>query len=308
MHRTEGDNYQDVGGLNLFTDGPPGTTVTDDWLNAVQEELLDFIVNMGGQAAKTASTDTRNQLKAALLNTVGRGFIATDEARVGKNAATTYFVNPLAIHIDDGTNFGIYRLEAQITKTDGALAASTRYYIFAEIPSSGSVLTASEISHSSTLPTYSTAKRGWYDTATGTKRCIAVMLTTAGSNWEDDTYVGRWCHIANGTQVINHMPSNVPTAVTITSIPPWGVPQLINLTWEMRRTGGGAADAFASAGPNSDAGMKLGQVLAGFTTLQMNTTDIMTDDARQVYSHWDAVTATNEIKAWLNGFRLPEGF
>jgi hypothetical protein len=66
MHRTEGANYA-AGSLgNEFTNGPPGTTITDDWLNAVQEEIA-AVIEAAGLTLKTASTETSAQLKAALL-------------------------------------------------------------------------------------------------------------------------------------------------------------------------------------------------------------------------------------------------
>lgn len=61
MHRTEGDNHSG----NLFTDGPPGTTVEENFLNAVQEELCN-VIETAGITLKTASTETRDQLLAAL--------------------------------------------------------------------------------------------------------------------------------------------------------------------------------------------------------------------------------------------------
>jgi len=61
MHRTEGTH--NFG--NLFTDGPPGTTVEEDWLNAIQEEVCNVIIQ-AGLTLKTASTETRNQLYTAI--------------------------------------------------------------------------------------------------------------------------------------------------------------------------------------------------------------------------------------------------
>jgi len=59
LHRTEGAN--NVG--NLFADGPPGTTVEENSLNAIQEELAGAI-EAAGIVLQTAATDTRNQLAA----------------------------------------------------------------------------------------------------------------------------------------------------------------------------------------------------------------------------------------------------
>jgi len=61
MHRTEGES--NVSGL--FSDGPPATTVNDDWLNAVQEEIA-YVIEQAGLVLKTASTETSVQLKAAI--------------------------------------------------------------------------------------------------------------------------------------------------------------------------------------------------------------------------------------------------
>ncbi len=61
MHRTEGAN--NVG--HLFVDGPPGTTVEEDWLNAIQEEIA-YSIEQAGITLKTAATETRQQLKTAI--------------------------------------------------------------------------------------------------------------------------------------------------------------------------------------------------------------------------------------------------
>ena len=61
MHRTEGTNHSG----NLFVDGPPGTNVEEDWLNAVQEEFA-YAIEQSGGILKTAATETRQQLKTAI--------------------------------------------------------------------------------------------------------------------------------------------------------------------------------------------------------------------------------------------------
>jgi len=72
MHRTEGEN--NVG--NMFTDGPPGTTVEEDWLNAVQEEII-AVLTATGINPLPASADTRNQLWKAIFN-IDKTKYATD--------------------------------------------------------------------------------------------------------------------------------------------------------------------------------------------------------------------------------------
>lgn len=65
MHRTEGENNDGTSGINLFKDGPPGTTVEQEWLNSIQEELALVLADTGN-GILTAATDTRNQLRIVI--------------------------------------------------------------------------------------------------------------------------------------------------------------------------------------------------------------------------------------------------
>lgn len=81
MHRIDGDGATPG---NLFTEGNPATStpatvVTDDWLNAVQEEVCNFIEGQG-ITLLTSGTDTYDQLDAALKKLIrlgGETFTAT---------------------------------------------------------------------------------------------------------------------------------------------------------------------------------------------------------------------------------------
>lgn len=76
MHRTEGANNV----ANMFTDGPPGTALEQNWHNSLQEEVI-AVLTAAGISPLTAATDTRVQLLAALQAL----FVEPDEG-VGKNA------------------------------------------------------------------------------------------------------------------------------------------------------------------------------------------------------------------------------
>lgn len=65
MHRTESDNLIVVGGLNQYTDGPPGTTVNAVDKNTIQEELA-YVIEQNGITLKTVATETNQQLYAAI--------------------------------------------------------------------------------------------------------------------------------------------------------------------------------------------------------------------------------------------------
>lgn len=92
MHKTEGANNA----TNLFTDGPPGTTVEQDWLNAIQEEIVKVIEDSGA-TLKTASTETRDQLSKAIQDLIDKSKYGVDA-----EAADAYIITrspaPLALY------------------------------------------------------------------------------------------------------------------------------------------------------------------------------------------------------------------
>ncbi len=71
MHRTEGAYNES----NLFVDGPPGTTIEAAILNAIQEEIA-HVIEDAGITLKTASTETRTQLKEAIDSLVSGGAVS----------------------------------------------------------------------------------------------------------------------------------------------------------------------------------------------------------------------------------------
>jgi len=61
MIRTEGSNNDN----NMFTNGPPGTSIEENWLNSVQEEIC-YVIEQAGETVQTGGTDTRQQLYDAI--------------------------------------------------------------------------------------------------------------------------------------------------------------------------------------------------------------------------------------------------
>lgn len=74
MHRTEGENHDDN---YMFTDGPPGTTIEQNWLNAIQEEIC-YVIEQAGYTVFTANSDTRTQLYNAINRLVTTGGAASE--------------------------------------------------------------------------------------------------------------------------------------------------------------------------------------------------------------------------------------
>jgi hypothetical protein len=68
VHRTEGANNLN----NLYTEGPPATTITGPAMNSLQEEIAN-VIEQAGITLQKESTDTRDQLWTA-LQTLGRPY------------------------------------------------------------------------------------------------------------------------------------------------------------------------------------------------------------------------------------------
>ena len=69
MDRTTGTNHVVSGGKRQFTDGPPGTTINNAWLNSIQEEIMNVIEGAG----ITPSSIEFTQLRDAIFATVAAG-------------------------------------------------------------------------------------------------------------------------------------------------------------------------------------------------------------------------------------------
>lgn len=156
MHRTEGTNNDVSSGVSLFKNGPPGTTVPGDWLNSVQEELVNVIVQ-AGISPLTAATDTRNQLYQALLqiSPIPRGYIdgfilsnnaldsnhdidiSVGKARSDTDDLTMSLTSIMTKQIDAvwavGTNGGGFPSGL------GAVAIDTWYHVFAISTATGTI-------------------------------------------------------------------------------------------------------------------------------------------------------------------------
>jgi hypothetical protein len=185
MHRTEGNNNSN----NLFTDGPPGTTVESKWLNSIQEEIA-YVIEQNDITLENATTDTTyNQLHTAIQRMVpanrtikGLNISNGTDADHDVNIATGFAY-------DDGFTTGM-ELQVAITKKldaawavgsnaggmdDGAaMANNTWYYVWLIRKDSDGSIDAliSTSATSPTMPTGYTKKR----------RIRGVLLTNGAAN------------------------------------------------------------------------------------------------------------------------------
>lgn len=179
MHRVESANNDN----GLYTNGPPGTALGADALNALQEEICN-VIEQSGLTLKTAATETRTQLWEAL---VSLGFNRNE------HRARFIFINSSPfdkIYIDPGR----YLLCGDTTRTvywdsrlcytfdsDIPLTADQYYYLYLDdsaIASTGvNLITANELIDSTTPPIWSDSKHGWYNS---NDRCIFAVKTSSG--------------------------------------------------------------------------------------------------------------------------------
>jgi len=201
MHRTEGAN--NVAGM--FTDGPPGTALEEDWHNAVQEEIANVIED-AGLTLKTAITETRDQLSAAILALVAihapldnyiTGLILSPDA-----GDVDHDINITAGICRNSTNVEIIELASEITKRidagwsvgndaggldAGAVAAATVYSMWLIKRSDTGVVDAlfSLSMTAPTMPANYDYKRfiGYVWTLDGAATIKPFIMTESGEIW-----------------------------------------------------------------------------------------------------------------------------
>ena len=174
MHKTEGTNHA----LNLFANGPPGTRVEQNWLNAVQNEIRN-VVEGASLTLKTAATETGDQLLAAINLLIAQNIQPGSLVRPvfeWKDADEIYIGGGVYHHA--GTTDQIVYWDSQLTYQFTGLAATDWIYLYiddsAVVTLGTNVLTVSEFIDNNTEPAWDHAKKGWYN---GLDRCIMAIYT-----------------------------------------------------------------------------------------------------------------------------------
>ena len=190
---------------NKFTEGDPtipvaATTVTADWLNAVQEEIVKVVLESGLELDKSDNT----QLLQALLKIIGvKAPIATTKApglvQVGTGLSVTA-AGLLSVSVATAARAGLVKPDgATITiKADGTISAMSKYdlcefYYFR---------------HPTLRPGFQPAQGGLLaNAATLYPEAWAYLQTTEGkklckteAEWQAMT-TATWATLADGTQV-----------------------------------------------------------------------------------------------------------
>lgn len=262
MHRTEDDN--NVG--NLFTDGPPGTTVGASIMNAIQEELINILVN-AGVTPLTAATDTRDQLAALLLTTakegtgngldadtvdgshvtdiavrdLTRGLVVKNNA-VSPNSKMDVDANEVVMY--DSNNFPKKSVNTNLTidmavsGAEGldtpAEAAAIWYHIWVIAKADGTV--AGLFSTSATAPTMPTDYLY--------KALVSAVYNDAGENFDPIHQIGNKVVMA-AQQILNGGNQVVYTPIDLSAMVP-ATAKSVDIYWGPDITTNEAVAAFAS--------------------------------------------------------------
>lgn len=303
MHRTEGAN--NVAGM--FTNGPPGTALEEDWHNAVQEEVI-AVLTAAGVSPLTAGTDTKDQLAAAIAilsqNAGGTGALIRPKFR-WKDADEIYI--GAGVYDHRGASSQVLSWNSELTFQAGpggsnadsvALDASNWFYLYLDdsaiVTLSLNVLTAAQFVMNKTAPTYSHIKHGWYN---GNDRCIFAILTSAGSaiiEFLNDNDIIFWAD-----QVIIQALVDIDTVFTdigALAIPGFSTIGLITVlldntvVWSWRTNGQTGA---------------IGHPFAYFATYPVSVR-VMTDSS-QIIEVKKAVGGVEQISVYSDGWEFPIG-
>lgn len=189
--------------------GIDGTPLEKAWPNDLygffQRLLLDSGITPSGVPDTVLASDYFNALQNLLLK---KGSLERPKF-IYKDADEVY-LNAGSYH-HDGTKEQCVSWNSQLTVQLTGAAASTWYYLYIDdsaiVTAGSNLLTASEFIFSSTAPTWSDAKHGWYN---GQDRCIFAALTDGSNNILEFFHNGERCLFAD--QIIEIQAWDVDTA------------------------------------------------------------------------------------------------
>lgn len=220
-------------------------------------------------------------------------------------STSSFYVNPGSIHIWSTSREHIYQIPSQLTKSVTGLSAATWYAIYAQAPSSGDTLSATEITYSSTMPTRNLAKQGWYD-STGNLRCIGFVWSNSASALTYFKVDGKkW--FADGPFAVDvnaATPSNTWTAYTV-SVPIGGLRGLSTLFLIYYGTASYVDFMWREYGATNAANNYSNSTLSATITRAVANIEIPTNSSKQFEGRFNGVT-TSAFYITTYGFILPD--
>ena len=316
MHRIDAP-----GNLNsTFQEGDPGTgtqatQVGADWLNAVQEEVAHVIEAAGLELDKLDNTQLALAIGAMIA--AAQPTVPGSGGRVGLDYMVT---GDAAITIRAGAldiSGGIYRLSGNANLALEGLQADAWYFLFAQAPAAGDLLTLAELSYSNTPPQLNGAKLGWYD-AGGTKRCIGCLATDDQGDLVRAARIGQTLYYRE-TILENESPpldtdTQVENWITLTlNLPALGIPLAVLIEGRARGTWENVILDLRSM-DGEICRQRVWTLLSSHSNFRKAASglyELMADESGRIqywyYGNYDGVAWNNAAYLYMAGLRLPAG-
>jgi len=155
-----------------------------DGVNNIIHQGVDLPVVSGGTGAGTGAAALINlglTAVAAEINTICDGVLIPQRAKFIYKDTDEIYING-GVYIHRGTTNQIVYWDSQLTYQFTSLGVSDWSYLYIDdsdlVTDGTNVITAARLTDSTTEPTWSDSKKGWYN---GEDRCIFAVLTNGSS-------------------------------------------------------------------------------------------------------------------------------
>jgi hypothetical protein len=288
---------------------------TDSWAFDTDLSVLKRYTGAAWEAkghAASHATGASDALDAlTVTNGAALGQAVTARARFGFSSTTAITVSACAYHVAGATNYVAY-VNTSLTFTlgsGGSNAGSTNlgnnewHYIYIDdsaMQSAGTaVLAAARLINSTTAPTWSDAKNGWYN---GADRCIFAVRTDGSAQIREFFHVGDQVQFADEIEDAASTTDidNAWTDVTLT-VPLFNAPAIVTFIGVY----GSANKEFywRTNGQTGTVGKKIFRASAN-TQVPMTTCDVIPDATGKIEVIADASNNTT-IGAYTVGWKFP---
>lgn len=273
-----------------FSDLSALTALADDDLSAWTDDSED-----GAEKSK--------KVKATTL----RDYILTlgeyNRAKFVYKDADEIYINAGFYDVD-----GKYSIwSSQLTKQLTSAAASTMYYLYldhSEI-TSGTALTATEFLFSTTAPTWSDAKHGFYN---GSDRCCFYVYTDGSSNIREFFHDGDNVFYANGIadRAAGIIVFDTWTDVTL-KIPSFARGAIVTARYYWDKYANTGELSWRTNGQSGTTGHRVLEVnVADNQSRRANSTFLVITDSSQIVE-FKSTAASSGLGVTTQGWHLPEG-
>ena len=316
---------------DLVSTNPPGTDAIsqgDDHLRLIKSVLqnsfpsnsnapiIPDVSGNGGKYLQVNSGATATEW-ATIRN---RGYI--NRSQFDYSNATTILIGAGSYEVDDGSAPETFYWDSQLTfvlgsggsnASSSAIGTSQWQYIYMdESAISASPLVAASFLNSTTAPTYSQSKHGWYN---GSDRCVfAVYINTSG---DIDPFYHNGSDFVQFAEDYTEFNVTSPTFNSWTTIGPFvrtlPIGKEAELTWNLKSTIGSTNVVGWSWRPfgSSLNGHSIGVTEAGDGSfddehISANIRTYLGTDSKLDY-YATSVTTLHQFQVYSNGFYIPGG-